>query len=160
MTTTRWSRNPNSDTAYAAETNGATHVNLRDSSGTEITSLGGGSITGIVQRGEVTNPESDARTTFYLLGATEIEVEFMNTGSSTYDLAGAVARRAYLVFNAADSTDADSKALQVATREVVPLNSMKVFSAPSTNEITRMDVYSDTATETGTTKLTFRAVSP
>ena len=139
---------------------GSTHVNLRDSSGTEITSLGN-SITGIVQRGEVTKPLSGTRTTFFLLGATEVELTFMNTGSATYALAGATAREARIVFNAADDTDADAKALSAAERDIVPLNSMVVISAPSTNPITRMDVYSDAASEaSGTTKLYWKAVTP
>lgn len=110
---------------------------------------------GVVQRGEITKPASDARVTVFFAGARRISAAFRNYGS-------AVAKEARLVFNAIDDNDADSKVLNAATRTDIPIGDDLDQPFADDNLCIRMDVYSDVtaAAETGTSKLKYEGVSP
>lgn len=110
---------------------------------------------GIVQRQEFTKPASDARQTFYLIGATSVFLAF-------YDYGAAVAKEARIVFNAVDNADADAKAVAAGSRSLVKIGQSETFPFDDSSKCTRVDVYSDAtaAGETGTTKLVLEGVSP
>jgi hypothetical protein len=140
---------------------GAALVNLRDSSGTEITSFGNAGAPGTLVATEISNPLSGTRTTLYFTGATSFFASFYEYTAT------ATAKELRMVFNAIDDADADVKAVTPGQRDILKIGTIangllaefnKTFS--NDNKCVRADIYSDAAAEAGTTKAYAGGVSP
>lgn len=108
--------------------------------------------TGIIQRYECLNPISGTRQTYFFIGASSVVAAF-------YDYGSAVAKEARIVTNALDDADADAKAVSAGSRDCLKIGQDDVFHGSASNPITRIDIYSDAAVETGASKLMMSGVS-
>lgn len=75
-------------------------------------------------------------------GARVVTIYYRDIGSAVGDVL-------YVVFNADDDTDANSKLTTAGQRFVVPIGSERTWVFPEGSEVTRIDYESNVASETG-----------
>jgi hypothetical protein len=98
-------------------------------------------LSGTIGSAEFSNPASGALSSLvFPTGVSVVQIELVNLGSTNLDVI-------YVVFDAFSAADATAKLGFAATREIVPVGSLKEYRF--TTPISRLDLISNEATPSG-----------